>query len=284
MKNTLFISDLDGTLLKSDGTLSDYTAGVLNGLIDNGLNFSVATARSVHSAGPLIGKLKLRLPIVTQNGVFIQHLMSDEKLYCNSFSADERYIIKRLFEELNVHPLVFSMLDNKERVIWKKGSETKGILSYINSRKNDIRLRFVENRTEFLGEMFYFTYIGSFESCAKLKCEFAKLDFCNVLFYEDIYSSEYLCEIMPRNATKRNGVLALKEMLGFERIICFGDNLNDISMFEIADIACAVENSVDELKCKADYVVPSNDNDGVAGFIKKYFEQALKNEVKHIIE
>ena len=65
--DTLYISDLDGTLLTPECKVSDETASALNTMIANGLFFTVATARSASSAAPLLEKLNLRLPVILMN-------------------------------------------------------------------------------------------------------------------------------------------------------------------------------------------------------------------------
>ena len=74
------------------------------------------------------------------------------------------------------------------------------------------------------------------------------------------------------NATKANAVLQVKELLGCDRVIAFGDGLNDMDMFKIADASFAVANAADELKSIATAVIQSNDDDGVAKFLKKIFD------------
>ena len=53
---------------------------------------------------------------------------------------------------------------------------------------------------------------------------------------------------MPRGATKANAIGKLKQMWGCERVVSFGDAVNDIPMFRISDECYAVANAVDELK------------------------------------
>lgn len=60
--------------------------------------------------------------------------------------------------------------------------------------------------------------------------------------------------------------------MGCDRIVVFGDSVNDISMFEIADEAYAVENAIDELKEKATSVIDSNDEDGVAKLLSERWD------------
>ena len=72
---------------------------------------------------------------------------------------------------------------------------------------------------------------------------------------------------MPLKATKANGIQTLKELLFCDRIVAFGDGLNDMDMFKIADECYAVSNAVDELKAIATGIIDSNNNDGVAKWL-----------------
>ncbi len=67
--------------------------------------------------------------------------------------------------------------------------------------------------------------------------------------------------------TKANAVRRLARNIGAERIISFGDNVNDLPLMEIADVAVAVGNAVPEARQAADIVIDTNDTDAVARFI-----------------
>ncbi len=72
MKNkTLYVSDLDGTLLRSDQTLSDHTVKTLNRLISEGVIFSYATARSYATSSIVAAGLDAKFPVIVYNGTFI---------------------------------------------------------------------------------------------------------------------------------------------------------------------------------------------------------------------
>ena len=84
---------------------------------------------------------------------------------------------------------------------------------------------------------------------------------------------------MPKNASKANAIKQLKEQLGCDRLVVFGDGKNDIDMFELADEAYAVANAVDELKEAATAVIGNNNEDGVARWLE---ENALLVEEKNL--
>ena len=88
-------------------------------------------------------------------------------------------------------------------------------------------------------------------------------------FQQDKYRGAYLLEICPRGATKAQAILKIKERYHCDKIVVFGDSMNDISMFEIADESYAVANSCEELKKMATHVIGSNNEDCVIRQIEK---------------
>ena len=64
---SLFGSDLDGTLLPDDATLSDHSRRELLSLLEEGVKITVASARSVPSMKALLGGIPCRLPVIGSN-------------------------------------------------------------------------------------------------------------------------------------------------------------------------------------------------------------------------
>ena len=84
---TLFVSDLDGTLLNSKQTLSDNTKQTVNDLISKGISFTFATARSLTTAKEVTKGLDWKLPVIVYNGAFIQAYKSGDSVLASTFSA-----------------------------------------------------------------------------------------------------------------------------------------------------------------------------------------------------
>ena len=76
---------------------------------------------------------------------------------------------------------------------------------------------------------------------------------------------------MPITASKANGILQLKETYNFDRVVTFGDAINDVPMFQISDECYAMDNACEELKSIATKVILSNNQDGVALFLQEKF-------------
>ena len=92
----------------------------------------------------------------------------------------------------------------------------------------------------------------------------------NCVFQQDKYRTEYWLELCPKNATKASAIQKVKQLCGCQRVIVFGDSANDISMFQMADEAYAVQNAIDELKEIATGIIESNNTDGVAKWLEAH--------------
>lgn len=277
LQEILFASDLDGTLLNRQAALSRRSAEIINQLIGQGLIFSIATARSWNSAQPLVQGLQLRAPAVTYNGAFLLEPATGRVLAQESFLPEEIDRLAALFGKHGIYPMSYSRLEGRDRVSYLVGKETPGIRKYLDSRRNSPRLRPVKDEKDLTaGEVFYFTAIGTEEELLPVSQVLCGLSGFTVNFQADVYDPrEYWLEIMPQKATKAHGVSRVKEMLGVKKVVCFGDNVNDIPMFQFADEAYATANSSPALQKLATDVIGHCDQDGVALFLEQYCRELL---------
>ena len=147
---TLFVSDLDGTLLTSDMNISENSLKIINTLIDEGMLFTYATARSISSASIVAKGLSTKHPIIAYNGAFIVEPDTRKILAKEDFSRAQTEVVMDIFRQNHISPLVYSFVDGKERVSWIKSKENEGKRHYIDSRKGDKRLRPVPRMRNFM--------------------------------------------------------------------------------------------------------------------------------------
>ena len=267
----LYISDLDGTLLDSGAKLPRDSCAELNVLISQGLNFTYATARSWTSASKIMRSCNLALPAITYNGAFIVKPDSGDIIRAFTLDDEKFAFILSAIEKFNLSPLVYSFIDGAQRVMWVKGRETDGIRNCLNARPGDKRFMGVDSLQDLNnGQIYYVTIIGTQSELAPLAAIIEDEKVYSSVFSKDIYTGEYWLEICDERASKATGVEWLRKNYGFDRIVCFGDNLNDIPMFKAADEAYAVENAASELKLIADDVIGSNEENAVVEFIKNH--------------
>ena len=268
----LYVSDLDGTLMRNDETISAYTERTLNELIEEGLAFTYATARSVESARTITGGLRLKLPVVTRNGTVLADNSTGRHLEKALFTEEEVRLLKELLPELPEYGFVSCFIGDEMIKTYIPGKHTPGMEKYLRKNEHDTQLRpAADPGSMFIGQPGYVTLIDDREKIAPIYERVRNYPGWECLFQKDTYWDEYWLEICPQNCTKARAVLKLKETFGFEKLVVFGDSVNDLSMFRSADESYAVANAIDELKEAATAVIGSNEEDAVADFLKAGF-------------
>lgn len=271
LKKTLFVSDLDGTLLNREQALSEYTQKTLNRLIQEGLPFTYATARSLTTAREVTAGLDLKLPVIVYNGAFVKDSASGESVMARQFSPHEKEEILAQHLTHGVYPRVYALHAEEEKFSYAIEHLSEGTKAYLAKRREDRRARPTTEDRLLDGDVFCFSSIDDYDKLLPLY-NALKATYHAVL-YRDPYTSDYWLEILPRFATKADAVLSLKELYGFERVVVFGDEKNDLSMFAMADECYAVSNANEDVKRAASGVIASNDSDGVAAYLFSRCEQ-----------
>lgn len=267
---TLYVSDLDGTLLRSDETTSEYTNQVINQLTENGMLFSYATARSFVTSKKVTKGLNAKIPLIVYNGAFVVDNKTEEVLLSNYFGEEVKALLGELLRE-EIYPIVYSYIEGVEKFSFLPKKCTRGMNSFLKSREGDKRTNPVTESAElFLGNIFYLTCIDEAEKLKPFYEKYKEQYHC--VYQKDIYTKEQWLEIMPLRVSKAAAIRQLKEYLHCDRVVAFGDGKNDIDMFEIADECYAVENAVEELKEMATGVIGNHDEDGVVKWLEEHWE------------
>lgn len=262
---TLYVSDLDGTLLQSDETISSYTNEVINKLVEQGMLFSYATARSLITAHKVTKNFHAKIPVIVYNGAAIIDNVTNEVLLSNFFDDSINNVLDMLIKN-NIYPIVYSYINNIEKFSFIEEKCTVGMKKFIMSRQGDPRTNQVHSIKElYQGNKFYISCIDNEDKLRPFYDLYKNQYHC--IFQKDIYTHEQWLEILPKEASKSNAIQQLKSLLKCDRLIVFGDGKNDVDMFEIADECYAVENAVDELKAIATDIIKSNNDNGVAKWL-----------------
>ncbi len=273
MMNTLYVTDLDGTLLTKEERVSDYSLVHLNALIARGMRFTYATARSVGSAARALRGLDVRLPAVYYNGGLIYDRATHETLRACCFDDALKCYVLTVLEEYGIMPFVYGAASGKEYVgkeyvAWREGKESFGMRRYLERRSGDPRLLAVPSDEALLaGHIFYYKCIGPKEQIEQAWNVLKYDPRVMCIFHQEMYQNDFWMEVSPREATKANAVAYLKSVLGCERLVCFGDTSNDSDMFDACEEKYAVMNADAWLKEKATGVIGYCEEDGVAKWL-----------------
>lgn len=266
----LFISDLDGTLLNRNAQLTDYSRRTINLLVEKGMSFTAATARTYATVSKILNGLHVNAPIILMNGALIRDLQKDEYVYSAIIDNSVSNKIISIMHEMNLYGFMYT-IQNGDMVPYYEKIATPEMRAFYEERKNKYYKQFLQ--TSDFGSVndnsLYFSLINKKENLMPFYEKIKDFQDIKLTFYRDVYSNDlWYLEIFSPNASKENAVNFLKNEYVYDKIICFGDNLNDISLFNASDKKYAVENAAPELKKLADRIIGSNESDGVARFLK----------------
>lgn len=275
---TLYVTDLDGTLLNKQLAVPPRSIKIINSLIQQGMCFTYATARSLHSSSIVTSGLNITLPVIIYNGAFIIDPNTKQIYHSCTFTKMQTELLRDLTAKYRLNPLVYSFINGTERVSYVADNHAHfGLQHYINSRKADPRITpLVNDDCLFDGTVFYITFIDDKENLLPFYEELKKDKSFNCILQQELYREEYWCEVMHQNATKANAVTTLKQLLSCHSIVSFGDAVNDIPMFNISDECYAVKDSVKALTQCATATIGSNEDDSVAIMLEKLFTKEDK--------
>ncbi|MCL2406837.1 MAG: HAD family hydrolase [Defluviitaleaceae bacterium] len=270
MPKTLYLSDLDGTLLRPDARLSNFAIKTINNLVKSGGYFSYATARSLVTASAVTIGLDADFPVICYNGAFVFGNKSKNILLSHYFTGEEITFVMDVMEQNNFTPIVYSFINGVEHFSFISRNNSTGVQKFLNARQNDPRRREVTSADElFSGNVFYIACIDDYDRLLPINGVLTPDVRIYGIFHKDVYTGDWWGEYLPAKATKATAAAKLKKMLGCDKLIVFGDGLNDIPLFEAADEAYAMANAVSELKEIATAVIGSNADDGVAKWLIK---------------
>ena len=274
MKN-IYITDLDHTFLRNDLSISDYTKSIWNAKADDSI-LSVATARTYKKTAQFLSDVHINAPMILLDGALIATM--DKKIIDTKFITKD--IADFIIDEggtFGIYPFILALADNNlnEAFLYSdicNEDQKKVLTRYVK----DDNLQECKN-IRAMEDNFKLVYMGE-ENLLRDLAEHIENIFGEELKYilaPEAYIGCYFLTILHKNADKSHGIRSVSEYVGFdlEKLTVFGDNFNDVGMFELAGISVAVANAQSGVKDLANIVLThTNDEDAVA----KYLE-GLKN-------
>lgn len=269
---TLYVSDLDGTLLNDSSVLSKETIEKLNTLIAEGALFTIATARTPATAVTIMEKVNTNLPFIVMAGCALWD--NKHKDYTTAKIINKEYIPKliEIFNEHGNNPFVYQRHGN--RIIVRHTAEmTAGEKEFITPRLTTpykgLEITESKKMANNADNVMLLFSMGKFTSLREIANDIDKEGIpCFYNCYHDIFNQDDgLIDLYAEGTTKAQAVTELANKIGAKRIVVFGDNLNDIPMMNAADWSVAVENAFEEVKSQANEVIGKNTDNSVANWI-----------------
>ncbi len=272
---TLYATDLDGTLLGSNASLSDYTTDALRRLAREGVDVTYITARTPATVQPIMASAPIRIPGVVMTGAALWRNDTDRYARVTYHTPDDVDTISAICRRHGVTPFEYTLEPGSNSlVVYHESAELSPIEhEFVVSRTLNALKRFELHTPapeSSRSSTVLFFAMGDPHRLRAAAEEISAVTGCSASCYPDTYHHGLgLLEIFTRGVSKAGGLAELRRVAGADRVVAFGDNLNDIPMLREADIAVAVANAHPDVKAVADIVIGSCDDDAVARFIEE---------------
>lgn len=271
---TLYVSDLDGTLLGEDSQLSAATVTTLNRIIGElGGLFTVATARTPATVVPLMQQVHARLPFIVIGGSAMWNPVTMSYEHTRGIDDMTVNAVADVFDRRGAHPFIYRRHGKNLLHTHHYGPLSPQEERFIAERQhlplkqfflNDRDYRYNDDEALLIFSMNKYAVLKSIADDLR-----TSVPTCSVMVYHDIFDeSEGYLEIFSAGTSKAAAIRELAHQLGAGRVVVFGDNRNDIAMMQAADFSVAVDNAFPEVKAVASEVIGPNTADSVARWIE----------------
>ncbi len=249
----LLLFDLDGTLLRSDKTISKVTMQELIKCRERGIMIGVSTSRSEKNSMEFIAELNPDV-VISSAGALVKY--RDTYIYKAEFTREEtKDLIQKARETCGEDCEI--TIDTVDEHYWnykidpKQQDKSWGDSIYTNFR--DFEHASLKMCVEIFDE----------KAAEQLRKSLPECDCVR-------FSDGYWYKFTKKTATKENAILHMCEACGIitDDIIAFGDDYADIGMLKLCGIGVAMGNAIEEVKVIADYVIGDNDHDGIANYLQ----------------
>jgi len=267
----LFLTDLDHTFLRNDLTISDYSKTVWNNMAQNNI-MGIATARTYKKSEQFLTGLHINTPMILLDGSLIvspQKKIIDMKIISKSM-ADE---IIHHGSKLGIYPFVLALRDQNINEAFLYPTQ-------LNNYQKELLTRYVKDdnlqecaNIKGMDDNFKLVYFGEEELLKELQDNLQSIfkDEIKYILAPEAYLGCYFLTLLHKDADKAHGLKKVHEItqIDYKDFTVFGDNINDIGMFNLAKTSVAVANAQDEVKKIATFVSEHNNNeDAVAKYLQ----------------
>jgi len=267
----LFLTDLDHTFLRDDLTISDYSKSTWNSMAQHHI-MGIATARTYKKSEQFLRGLHINTPMILLDGSFIvspEKKIVDMKIISKSM-ADE---IIHHGSKLGIYPFVLALRDQNLNEAFLYPTQ-------LNSYQKELLTRYVKDdnlqecpNIKAMDDNFKLVYFGEEKQLRELQDNLQSIfkDEIKYILAPEAYIGCYFLTLLHKDADKAHGLQKVHEIMQVEYkdFTVFGDNLNDIGMFNLAKTSVAVANAHDDVKKIATVLSDhTNNEDAVAKYLE----------------
>jgi len=211
---TLYVTDLDGTLMRDDKIISNKSVAILNRLLAQGIFLTYATARSLSSASKITRNISFNLPVIIRNGTILANPRSKREIEISTFGEELQHI-RHILADITIPGFATAYFGSNEVRLCLSGRMNEGFQDYLQNHSADRRIHMVDTEDKlYEGKTCYFTFIAPKNELQPLYERVKHVEGINCIFQQDKYRPGYWLELCPGNATKATAIQKVKQLCG----------------------------------------------------------------------
>jgi hypothetical protein len=267
----LVFVDVDGTLLRSDGSIAEATRMAIAEAADAGIGVVLASGRRRFQLLRLAADLTPGLPAIAHNGALI--FRGTETIRASSIPPPVLSHAVGIAAEHAMQPVIFTADFERNALAGPAEADGPAIARYLEPSKGPVqRLPLDLLRRE--REAVFFVTVDARDTVVKAAAALAGgLGDAgwDVAAYPQSATDAWYLELSERASTKLGAARAIARLLGvpWRQVAAIGDFVNDVDLLRGAPLSYAMANGHADALAAADRIAPSNDEDGVAAVLRE---------------
>lgn len=272
----LFVTDMDGTLLNEHSKVSPTSAKIISDLSRQGALITVATARTPATVEPLLEDTYTSLPAIVMTGAAMWDRNNRSYVNTHPFDGDADHQLLAVMRSEGIEPFVYTFFDGDPLLhVFRNSPLSDNDIRFMDERRvSGLKEFHIDQPMPEGGHTMLLFAMGPRERIFAAADKIRALRICSVSAFTDIFGEDTgILELFAPGVSKASAVQALKSQTGADRLIVYGDNLNDLPMMAVADESVAVANALPEVKAAATRVIGPNTADAVARDIMQVYSE-----------
>ena len=275
--------DLDGTLLRKDGTMGDRTRLALQAAVRQGIRVVICTGRRFRTTLPILSELQLAVPVIVHGGLLIKDAGTYETLYHRYLGKDFALEAVKFLKAYGATPIVYVDLFAQGIDIYLDNERDGHPFHLKYLERNRLNCHFVGDvTTVFCPQTIHIGTLADRPSLEILNLRIER-EFGASIRHQVMNNTNEegaFLEIMSPGNSKWRALSRLIETEGFtpEQVIGIGDEVNDLEMIQHAGLGVAMGNAIPAVKAVAQYVTRSNEEDGGAHVVEQFLLKETQDD------
>jgi len=268
--------DLDGTLLRDDKTVSDFTRETLRAVAEIGAQIFFSTGRRERIAIPVLKSFNFKSHAIYNNGMLAAEWPSQKRIFSRYIPKNLVLEVVKCLKKIDLPPVL--LVDSKESkpdILMDKSLLSIEVYRDYSKIHKDFSI--VEDNiseSNYLKKIVGMFLSEPLENVPEIRAHLTNI-LGKVIEHRSLDNLLYrptlrIIEILQPGYSKWNGIFKLRKLVAEPdtKVIAFGDDHNDIDMLANADISYAPESAIEAAKKAANEIIDSNNEDGVAKKLK----------------